>query len=140
MDYQGVIIEESLSNKSILSDLNIISMEVEWVTEKHATPWLEKWTLDTVKILEDEIGDVVERISKSFDNDHISNWYADFKNDKFHYVVFPNKVFKMSRNNKVDYEKVAEYGVSIGVPAYQMPSFELNGQDAQAVEGENSIE
>ncbi len=133
VSYQGVIIEESLSNKDILSDLNIVSTEIEDVTEKHATPWLEQWTLDTIEIPENEIDDMAEHISKSFDNNHISNWYADFKNDEYHYVIFPNKVFKLDRNKKVDYEEMTEYGISIGVPAYQIPSFELNGQDEQAI-------
>ncbi len=132
MNYRGVIIEESLSDKSILSDLNVVSVEVEEVTEKHATPWLEKWTLDTIEVPENEIDDVAGRISKSFDNDHISNWYADFKNDEYHYVIFPNKVFKLDRSKRADYEEMTEYGVSIGVPAYQIPSFDLNGQDKQA--------
>ncbi len=136
MSYQGVIIEESLSDKSILSGLNIVSTEVEDVTEEHATPWLEKWTLDTIEIPENEIDDVAERISKSFDNDHISNWYADFKNGEHHYIVFPGKVFKLDRTKKSDYEEMAKYGVQIGVPAYQIPSFELDGQDEQALEKE----
>ena len=46
MDYKGVIIEESLSDKNILSTLNIVSTEVEEVSEKHATPCVK-----TIEIL-----------------------------------------------------------------------------------------
>jgi len=67
MNYNGVMIEESLSDESVLSDPNIISTEIEEVTEKHATPWLDRWALDTIEIPESEIDDIAERVSKSFD-------------------------------------------------------------------------
>jgi hypothetical protein len=55
MDYKGVIIEESLKDKSILKDVGILSTRVEEVTEEHETPWIDKWTLHTVEVAEDGI-------------------------------------------------------------------------------------
>ncbi len=134
--YTGVIIEESLSDKSILSELHIISTEVESVTEAHATPWLEQWTLDTIEIPESEIDRVAERVSQSFDNEHISNWYADFKNDQFHYMIFPRKIFKLVLGKKSDYELMRDYGLSIGVPDYQIPSYRgLDDQELLTKQG-----
>jgi hypothetical protein len=51
MNYTGIIIEESLMDKSILDEVNIVKTEIEPVTEGHKTPWVKhdlypkKWTL-----------------------------------------------------------------------------------------------
>lgn len=52
MNYQGVIIEESLEDKGILKDVRILSTEVELVTEEHETPRLKQWTLHTIEVPE----------------------------------------------------------------------------------------
>ena len=38
MNYEGVIIEESLERADVLRDVKIMSTKVEAVTEKHKTP------------------------------------------------------------------------------------------------------
>ena len=47
MNYQGVIIEESLENKDILKDIKILKTKIEPVKEKHKTSWVKQWTLPT---------------------------------------------------------------------------------------------
>ena len=116
--YKGVIIEESLKDKSILKKLNIISTEVEKVTKKDKTPWIKQWTMHTVEIPENKIKLFSEKISKSLDPDH--NWYADFKNKKYHYIVFRNKIFKVNRAKNDGYEKAKKYGRLLGIPEYQL--------------------
>src|SRR3990167_11338209 len=86
MNYKGVIIEESLENKDILKDVKISDTKIEEVVEEHKTPWIKQWTLHTVEILENQAKDVAEKISKVLDSKH--DWYADFKNDKHHYIIF----------------------------------------------------
>ena len=89
--YIWVIIEESLWKKSILEWVEIIDTKFEIVTEKHKTPWIKKWTLYTVEINVDKIENISEKISLSLDSKH--NWYADFKNNKYHYQLFFIKKF-----------------------------------------------
>lgn len=120
-NYKGVIIEESLSDKEILKELNIISKTVEEVTDEHQTPWILQWTLDTIEIEDNKADDLAEKLSKALDPEH--NWYADYRNDKFHYVVFKNKVFKLDRSKKADYEEMIKYGIAHGTPDYQLPNF-----------------
>ncbi len=117
-NFIGVIIEESLDNKEILKKVKIIKTEVEQVTEKHKTPWIKQWTLHTVEISENQTDKVAKELSKSLDFEH--NWYADFKNDRFHYIIFRNKVFKVDRSKKEQYDKVTRYGISLGIPNYQL--------------------
>lgn len=116
--YEGVIIEESLENKEILKKVKILETKVELVTEKHQTPWIKQWTLHTVEISEDKIVDVAEEISRVLDSEH--DWYADFKNDSIHFIIFRNKVFKVDRTSQEEYNKAKEYGISLGIPEYQV--------------------
>ncbi|OGM89112.1 hypothetical protein A2108_01935 [Candidatus Wolfebacteria bacterium GWA1_42_9] len=125
MNYEGVIIEESLEDKSVLKDVRILSTKVEPVTEKHKTPWLKQWTLHTVLIPEDEAEVIAERISGALDSEH--PWYADFKNDTTHFIIFRGKVFEVDRTKKEEYAAAMEYGISLGIPKYQV-DFALNAK------------
>jgi len=118
MDYRGTVIEESLDDKSIIDQLKIVSKEVESVTEKHKTPWIKQWTLDLVDIPESEADTIAEKLSKSLDKEHA--WYTDYKNDKYHYIIYRNKVFKIDRENPFLYKEAKQYGISLGIPEYQV--------------------
>lgn len=117
--FQGIIIEESLSDQSLLKDLTITATDIESVTKQHKTPWVTQWTMHTVEIPADQASDVAERISHALDKDH--NWYADFKTDTQHFVIYTNKVFHITdRSDKTQYDQATAYGISIGIPAYQV--------------------
>ncbi|OGY47686.1 MAG: hypothetical protein A2840_00165 [Candidatus Buchananbacteria bacterium RIFCSPHIGHO2_01_FULL_47_11b] len=118
MDYQGTIIEESLTNKKVLQLVEILSTKVERVTEKHKTPWLKQWTLHKVLISTDKAESIAEDISRSLDDEH--SWYADFKNKTHHYIIFRDKVFFIDRNSKEQYDEAKKYGISLGIPTYQV--------------------
>lgn len=120
MNYKGTIIEESLASNEVLKKVTILSTKVEQVTERFKTPWLKQWTLHKVEIAEDMADEVAEKIGKHLDSSHNSSWYADYKNDKWHYVIFPFKVFKVDRTNQAQFDEVNLYGVSLGIPDYQM--------------------
>ena len=117
-NFNGVIIEESLGNKDVLQKVKIIETKVEEVTEEHKTPWIKQWTLHTVEILENQADEIAKDLSKSLDSEH--DWYADFKNDEFHYIIFRNKVFKVDRSTLEQYQEVTKYGVSLSIPDYQL--------------------
>lgn len=117
-NFKGVIIEESLENEDVLQKVKKLKTVVEQVTEEHKTPWIKQWTLNTVEILENQADDIAEEISRSLDSKH--GWYADFKNDKFHYIIFCGKVFKVDRSKPEQYDNVMAYGVTLGIPDYQL--------------------
>ncbi len=122
MDYEGIIIEESLTNLDILKELEIVHTEIEKVTEANETPWLEQWTMHKVVIKKDKIDEYAKKLSQLIDGKHCSNWYCDFKNEQYHYVVFANKVFKLDRNSKQDYASMREYAITLGLPEHQLPN------------------
>jgi len=119
-NYQGVIIEESLENKEVLKKIKIISTKVEPITDEHKTPWLSQWTLHTVEIPDNEAKEIAEGISKSLDRNHGGSWYADFKNDTHHYIIFRDKIFYIDRKSKEQYDEAKRYGISLGIPEYQV--------------------
>ena len=118
MNYVGVIIAESLNNKDVLKEVKILSTKVEKVIKKHKTPWLKKLTLHTVEINADKAAKISEELSKCLESEH--NWYADFKNDKLHFIIFRNKVFRIERTSQIQYDAAKNYGISLGIPEYQV--------------------
>lgn len=118
-NYKGVIIEESLGDLSVLKDVKILSTRVSEVSEKHKTPWLTKWTLHTIEVERGEVEKVAQRISESFDPEH-PDWYADFNNGEQEYIIFSGKIFRINMCLQAEYDKAREYGVSIGIPEYQV--------------------
>ncbi len=118
--FKGVIIEESLEDVSVLEKYPIVSTEVEQVTENFGTPWLAQWTLHTMEIPEDQIEEFAKEIEVAIDTEHQGSWYADFKDEKTHYIIFKNRTFKVDRTKNEDYDAASDYGISIGIPAHQL--------------------
>jgi len=117
-EYRGVIIEESLEDKRVLQKIKIVRTKIEEVTEGHKTPWIKQWTLHTVEIPENLAEKIAKELSISLDSQH--NWYADFKNKNKHFIIFRDKVFLVDRKNKEEYDEVRKYGLSLGIPEYQL--------------------
>lgn len=118
--FYGTIIEESLEDKSALVGIKILSTKVEPITDKHKTPWVNQWTLHKVEIDADKAEQVAISLSKSIDISHVSSWYVDFKNEMTHFIIFRDKVFKIDRTNVEEYRKATEYGLTLGIPEYQL--------------------
>ncbi|MFH0856433.1 MAG: hypothetical protein V1860_00870 [bacterium] len=116
MDYQGVIIEESLENKDFLDTVKIISTKVSQVTEKHQTPDLAQWTMHTVEIPEMD----AQKIAAELAGKILNRWYADYKNNEIHYIIFKNKIFRIDRKRKEQYAEASRYGITLGIPDYQV--------------------
>ncbi|MCH8223209.1 MAG: hypothetical protein IH868_07335 [Chloroflexi bacterium] len=119
MNFRGVIIEESLGDLAVLEDVAILSTKVEPVTADHKTPWVDQWTLHTIELPEHRAEEIAGKLSTALDSKHSRSWYADFKNEDVHYVVFKDRVFKVDLREPV-YRKAMEYGVSLGIPWYQL--------------------
>ncbi len=117
--FTGVIIEESLEKKDVLKKVKILKTKVEEVTPEHNTPYLKQWTLHTVEIFENQADEIAEELSKSLDSSH-GDWYTDFKNDSYHYIIFHNKVSKVDRSKPEQYKEIVKFGLSLGIPDYQL--------------------
>ncbi len=121
MNYIGTIIEESLVDTAVLNKVKILSQKTESVTDEHQTPWLKKWTLDKVEVSKNFAEELSREISKDLDYSHKTTWYADYKNDEFHYIIFKNRIFKIDLEKyPEEYHEAKEYGISLGIPEYQV--------------------
>lgn len=118
MNYLGTIIEESLEDKDVLKNVTVLKTEVEPVTEEHQTPWLKQWTLHSIEIEEKKAEAVANDLVKGLEKEH--PWYADYKNETTHYIIFRDKVFKIDRTSKEQYDEAKAYGISLGIPPYQV--------------------
>lgn len=117
--YTGTIIEESLADLSVLDGVHIVATTVEPVTENHETPWISQWTMYTVEIPEDAADIFAQKLSGTLDRDH--SWYADFKRDSDHYIIFTGKIFHITdRADKKQYDAATEYGRSLNIPEHQL--------------------
>jgi len=116
--YIGVIIEESLENRDVLKKVKILKTRIEPVKEKHRTPWIKQWTLHTVEVAGSQAESIAEELSRTLESEHA--WYADFKNASTHFIIFRSKVFKINRKSKEQYKEAARYGISLGIPDYQL--------------------
>ncbi len=116
----GDIIEESLTDRAVLSEVTILETRVEPVTEYHRTPWLERWTIHRVAVPEERAAEVADRFSEALDAKHAHAWYADFKNEDVHYIAFANKVFRVPRHSEERYAEVVDHGARLGIPRYQL--------------------
>ncbi len=117
-NFTGIIIKESLAKNEILEKMKILNTKVKKTTPKDKTPWIKQWTFITVEVGADKAAKVAEELSKSLTAEH--NWYADFKNKDFHFIIFRNKVFRIDLEHKTQYQEARKYGLSQGIPEYQL--------------------
>lgn len=115
MNFIGTIIEESLEDKSVLKKVIILGTKIEKSTSKHQTPWVKQWTIHSVEIAASKADETAELLQWSFDPTH-PQWYADFKNEAVHYIIFNGQTFKFGRNDTGGYKDARDYGISIGIP------------------------
>ena len=118
-NFNGVIIEESLENIGVLENVAIISTRVEPVTEKH-----NRLALPVDFALRGSggrrSGQNGGRDTRIADREHKGSWYADFKNESHHYIIFPDKIFLVDRRNAEQYDDAKHHGLSLGIPEHQV--------------------
>ena len=120
MNFKGVIIEESLKSKKLLDNIEIIETRIEKVGKRHKTPWLKKWTLHTVSIPQNKTGEIAKKISQNLDYEHGTSWYADFNNGEEFFVIYKDRIFKWKKGDREGPQQAKDYGISLGIPEYQV--------------------
>jgi len=73
---------------------------------------------------QDIFGNIIERPNKEIGVnlycDEIKSVRSPVTNDKWHYIVYSDKIFKVDRQNPILYKDAKQYGLSLGIPPYQV--------------------
>jgi hypothetical protein len=103
-NYKGLIVEESLENKDVLYDIEILETEISDDGE---------WHISTVFVSSDYFKILSENIKDG-------TWYAHFWKDRDVVAVFKNKIISFNFDDKSTWKDVLEYGRFLGIPEEQL--------------------
>ncbi len=119
--FKGFVLSESLKNPVILNDFEVIRVIVEHHPEFEGEPKI--WHDFKLKVDDDKIIEVCNKISKEIKEE----WYAHFWNDDILYVILPDKVFKMPREDgnwkSSEYQESIRYAIQHNVDQRYMKDF-----------------
>ncbi len=113
MVWKGVIIEESLEDKSLFDVVNMISSREETLNEEEERGTMH---LRSFKLEDDKKEEFVRKAEEMIKD----RWYIHICKDGVMVVIFKGKSFEFTRDQKDVIEKAREYGKSIGILEAQM--------------------
>lgn len=107
--YHGIIVQESLTETSILDSVRILSRKKG-----------ETWTLLKVEMEESNSGSFLENLQhKLKDNEAGVPYYSHFYRSGELIVIFPGRIFHMTLE-KGTWADATSYGTSRGIPPEQL--------------------
>ncbi len=108
--WKGVIIEQSLSEKTILEKVKIVKIRktIDKITKKN-------WTLYDVKVEDYKLKEVVELGKKTIKQ----SWWMAFKTEEDAVIIFKDKAFRFKRSEIEKQKEIRDYSISVGVPEKQ---------------------
>ena len=111
MTWKGVIIEESLEDKSLLDLVKIKDTKKERLEGENRV-----MTLHKVEVSDKNKDDFVQKAIKSIKQ----SFYIHLVKNKVMYVIFKNIMYKFSKGYP-ELEEAREHGKKIGIKEEQMP-------------------
>lgn len=99
MKYTGCIIEESLRDKSIVNEFEII----EEINDDGIM-----WIVETD---ESRLDDILPKLQSAMVEAPI--WYCDLKCDDYHYIIYNDKIFKVKRYKFLIYFLIAHMMITL---------------------------
>jgi hypothetical protein len=103
----------------VLRDVRIRRTRAFPTTEWHRTPWVAQWTMHVVEIPDERAETVAACLAETIDATR-GAWYAGFKSDATHYVVFSGRIFRVSRAHPEEYEAPRAHGRALGIAERQL--------------------
>ncbi len=115
--WKGVIIEESLSDTTLLKEVKIVGTKISKLENENRV--LHFHNIEVVDSFKDEY---VEKVKLNIKH----SFYTHLCKDGAMIVIFQYKVFTFTKNDP-ELDEAREYGKSIGIIAEQMPFEHLIG-------------
>jgi len=109
--WRGVVIEESLNEKSLLKKVRIIATKISKLEKENRI-----MTFHKIEIPDAEKQEYIENVKKLIKN----SFYMHLCKGGEMIVVFKDKVFTFKKSDP-ELLKAREYGKSVGIIAEQMP-------------------
>ena len=118
MVWKGVIIEESLEDKSLLNLARIVKTDTSTLEAEE-----EKGSLHFHKIEVDDAAknEFVDKAKRSIKN----SWYIHICRNETMVVIFKDKSFEFTKKQNDRLEQARSYGLSIGILKEQLPTERL---------------
>jgi hypothetical protein len=106
IEYDGVIVEESLRNTDVLKGMKVVNSRVTDDSEGI------KWHIHKVKAFLDDFEVLSQHIKRG--------WYMHFWKDTKGIVIFKGRTFWIDYADKFSWRPAIEFGVSQGIPEVQL--------------------
>ena len=114
MVWKGVIIEESLEDKSILNLVKIVNSEKMTLENESERGFL---IFHQIELDDDKKDEFLEEALSSIKD----KFYLHVCKNDFMIVVYRNKMFEFSSNESDKLKEARNYGLSLGILKEQMP-------------------
>ncbi len=111
--YIGIIVEESFDDNRIVNGLDIRKLHITNQAEAD-----KRWHLYEVHVTEYEIHELSKHIK--------DNWYMHFWKGRDIIAVFKGASFEFNYDDKATWDKVLDYGRSLGLPEEEL-NFPISG-------------
>lgn len=112
--FHGLIIRESLADHKIIQDM-VIGKKLG-----------EKWIIYKIEFPNSRLNEVVNLLRKNIKKGYYAHLYDE--NGKL-VVIFREKVFKLSANDKNTWIGAINYGLSLGIPREQLDFYPCKFED-----------
>lgn len=110
--WQGVVLEESLDNKSLLGLAKIVGTDIDKLEEEDRV-----MTFHKIEVSDSKRDQFIEEAKRSIK----PGFYIHLCKEGRMYVVFKDRIFKFRKGQQDLLEKAREYGKSAGIIPEQMP-------------------
>lgn len=116
--WRGVIIEESLEDKSLLDEVKTVLRTSAYLEKEEGRG---KFNFDKVEVEDLKLSRVLALAKKSLKK----GWYIHFCKDEKMIVVFKNISFEHKKGYNPSLDQIRRYGKSVGINEDQLPGDEL---------------
>lgn len=118
--YDGVVITQSLKPGTELDGIRLVVRKITTADNSGAAAnQPSRWTLLTFEVDDAD----AEALADWFADSLIAEpgvWYADFKNDVEHWVIFPGRIFRYRIGDQEARARAVDHGRRLGVPEHQL--------------------
>ncbi|HEU5267681.1 MAG TPA: hypothetical protein VFU35_13320 [Jatrophihabitans sp.] len=133
--YRGTLLAESLrlGVDLVVPGLRMTRCGRHDVSASATLTQPKTWTFIHFEVDDDRVDELAASLSSTLLSD--DGWYADFRSDREHFVVFAGKIFRYPKGDTAARDQVIRYGRDAGTPAHQLDWEDVNPSAADPEAG-----